>query len=287
MIKDIVVNLSVGERGSSAGDYAVSVAAAFDAHLTGIAFVYDPIVPVSRRGLHPRRSDRGAAARQRRRGQGRHRPLHRGEHARRRHAPSRSRSAPASPASASSSAASRGASISPSSARPSRRPARRRRDDRREPLCSNPAGRSSSCPTSRKRRSSSTGSWCAGTAAGAATRAIADAMPLLERAGQRRGGDRRQRSAASRTRSRAPTWAQHLARHGLNVEVKRISRRRHRRRRRAALARRRCRHRFHRHGRLRPFAPARIRARRRDPHHSALDDRPGADVALSDAGPDS
>ena len=36
MIKDIVVNLSVGERASFAGDYAVSVAAAFDAHLVGI-----------------------------------------------------------------------------------------------------------------------------------------------------------------------------------------------------------------------------------------------------------
>ena len=45
MIKDIVVNLSVGKRASFAGDYAVSVAAAFDAHLAGIAFLYDLIVP--------------------------------------------------------------------------------------------------------------------------------------------------------------------------------------------------------------------------------------------------
>jgi nucleotide-binding universal stress UspA family protein len=51
MIKDIVVNLSIGE--GAAGDYAVSVAAKFDAHLAGIAFVYDPIIPVSGTGYVP------------------------------------------------------------------------------------------------------------------------------------------------------------------------------------------------------------------------------------------
>jgi nucleotide-binding universal stress UspA family protein len=53
MIKDIVVNLSVGEGGSYAGDYAVSVAAALDAHLTGIAFLYDAVVPVAATGYIP------------------------------------------------------------------------------------------------------------------------------------------------------------------------------------------------------------------------------------------
>jgi nucleotide-binding universal stress UspA family protein len=53
MIKDIVVNLSVAEKGGFVGDYAVSVAAALDAHLTGITFVYDPIVPVSSTGYIP------------------------------------------------------------------------------------------------------------------------------------------------------------------------------------------------------------------------------------------
>lgn len=53
MIKDIVVNLSVGEAGSFAGDYAVSVASALDAHVTGIAFVYDAIVPVAATGYIP------------------------------------------------------------------------------------------------------------------------------------------------------------------------------------------------------------------------------------------
>jgi hypothetical protein len=50
MIKDIVVNLNVGAKATPAGDYAISVAAAFDAHLTGIAFLHDPIVPVSGAG---------------------------------------------------------------------------------------------------------------------------------------------------------------------------------------------------------------------------------------------
>jgi nucleotide-binding universal stress UspA family protein len=52
MIKDIVVNLSVGE-GGPAGDYAVSVAEAFGAHIAAIAFLYDPIVPVSSIGYIP------------------------------------------------------------------------------------------------------------------------------------------------------------------------------------------------------------------------------------------
>jgi enamine deaminase RidA (YjgF/YER057c/UK114 family) len=53
MIKDIVVNLSISEKASPACDYAVSVAATFDAHLAGIAFLYDPIVPVSGAGYIP------------------------------------------------------------------------------------------------------------------------------------------------------------------------------------------------------------------------------------------
>jgi nucleotide-binding universal stress UspA family protein len=53
MIKDILVNLSIGEKAGTAGEYAVSVAATFDAHLAGIAFLYDPIVPVSGAGYIP------------------------------------------------------------------------------------------------------------------------------------------------------------------------------------------------------------------------------------------
>ena len=50
MIKDVVVKLSVGERASPAEDYAVSVAATFNAHVTGIAFLYYPIVPAADAG---------------------------------------------------------------------------------------------------------------------------------------------------------------------------------------------------------------------------------------------
>jgi nucleotide-binding universal stress UspA family protein len=54
MIKDIVVNLSVTQGGGGpAGDYAVSIASALTAHLAGIDFVYDPIVPVSATGYIP------------------------------------------------------------------------------------------------------------------------------------------------------------------------------------------------------------------------------------------
>jgi nucleotide-binding universal stress UspA family protein len=53
MIKDIIVNLSIAKNGNTVGNYAVSVAAALQAHLTGIAFVYDPIVPISGTGYIP------------------------------------------------------------------------------------------------------------------------------------------------------------------------------------------------------------------------------------------
>lgn len=45
MIKDILVSLPVGPSSDVAVDYAVSVATAFDAHLAGLAFIYDPTVP--------------------------------------------------------------------------------------------------------------------------------------------------------------------------------------------------------------------------------------------------
>jgi nucleotide-binding universal stress UspA family protein len=44
MIKDIIVSLSLGPR-DAAGDFAVSVAEAFDAHLLGVACAYEPIIP--------------------------------------------------------------------------------------------------------------------------------------------------------------------------------------------------------------------------------------------------
>jgi nucleotide-binding universal stress UspA family protein len=47
MIKDIVVNLSVGANHDVAADFALSVAGAFEAHLAAVAFVYEPVVPGS------------------------------------------------------------------------------------------------------------------------------------------------------------------------------------------------------------------------------------------------
>jgi nucleotide-binding universal stress UspA family protein len=44
MIKDIVVNLGLGTR-DPAGDFAISVAATFEAHVLGVAFSYEPIIP--------------------------------------------------------------------------------------------------------------------------------------------------------------------------------------------------------------------------------------------------
>ena len=43
MIKDIIVNLSVGKPRDVAGDFAISVASAFDAHLSAVACAYQPV----------------------------------------------------------------------------------------------------------------------------------------------------------------------------------------------------------------------------------------------------
>ena len=45
MIKNILVNLTIGSRRDVAGDYAISVATAMEAHLTGVAFAYEPVIP--------------------------------------------------------------------------------------------------------------------------------------------------------------------------------------------------------------------------------------------------
>ncbi|HET7384319.1 MAG TPA: universal stress protein [Pseudolabrys sp.] len=44
MIKDIVVNLGLGEN-DPAGDYAVSMGEAFGAHVLGVAVSYEPVIP--------------------------------------------------------------------------------------------------------------------------------------------------------------------------------------------------------------------------------------------------
>jgi nucleotide-binding universal stress UspA family protein len=45
MIKDIIVSLGADQNGKAAGDYAISVSRAFDAHLAGVAFAHEPTVP--------------------------------------------------------------------------------------------------------------------------------------------------------------------------------------------------------------------------------------------------
>ena len=44
MIKDIIVNLGLGDK-DPAGEFAISIADAFGAHVTGLAYSYDPIIP--------------------------------------------------------------------------------------------------------------------------------------------------------------------------------------------------------------------------------------------------
>lgn len=45
MIKDIVVNLSVGATRDAASEYAISIASTLGAHLAGLAFAYEPVIP--------------------------------------------------------------------------------------------------------------------------------------------------------------------------------------------------------------------------------------------------
>jgi nucleotide-binding universal stress UspA family protein len=45
MLKDVVVNLSGRASLDFAADYGISIAATFGAHVTGIAFLYEPVIP--------------------------------------------------------------------------------------------------------------------------------------------------------------------------------------------------------------------------------------------------
>jgi nucleotide-binding universal stress UspA family protein len=44
MIKDLVVNLTVGSDHDVAAEFAISIAETFEAHIAGIAFAFDPII---------------------------------------------------------------------------------------------------------------------------------------------------------------------------------------------------------------------------------------------------
>ena len=45
MLKDVVVNLSGRTPRDFAAEYAISIAATFGAHITGISFAYEPVIP--------------------------------------------------------------------------------------------------------------------------------------------------------------------------------------------------------------------------------------------------
>lgn len=45
MIKDLIVNVTVGESRDVAGPYAISIAETFEAHVGAVAFSYDPVIP--------------------------------------------------------------------------------------------------------------------------------------------------------------------------------------------------------------------------------------------------
>jgi nucleotide-binding universal stress UspA family protein len=53
MIKDVVVNLSGGETRDVSAHYAISMAKAYGAHVVGVAFVYEPVIPGSLLGGIP------------------------------------------------------------------------------------------------------------------------------------------------------------------------------------------------------------------------------------------
>ena len=162
MIKDIVVNLGLGEQ-DPAGDFAISVADAFEAHVLGVAFVYDPVIPGSVMGgippefIESQRAESEKTARA---------AVARFEQAAKRAGISyetRS-STPASPAPPNSSAVWRGASTLPSSASPSASKSAPAEVVDEGVLFE--SGRPVIfVPLSRRPASSSTASWCAGTAA--------------------------------------------------------------------------------------------------------------------------
>jgi nucleotide-binding universal stress UspA family protein len=53
MIKDVIVSLSAADKRDPAADYAISLAAAFDAHIAGVAFAHEPVIPVAVVGQVP------------------------------------------------------------------------------------------------------------------------------------------------------------------------------------------------------------------------------------------
>ena len=268
MIKDIVVNLSIAPTATSPATTPSRSREASSAHLAGVAFGYEPIIPPTSWAAMPAGFiDDAARARATRTPRPRSR-LRRGR-----------RSAPASRP--------RSASLDASSwAAPTTFGRIARRFDlavvgQAEPnkgapeeliveaALFDPAGRCWSCPTSRRHRSRSNASWCAGTAAAPPrarsptrcrcllTRQNGRRRHRHRRARQERRGARRRHRAASRA-----SWPQRRASSASSRPARDVASTH-------PVARRRYRRRPHRDGRLRPLAPARIHPRRRDARHPA------------------
>jgi len=51
MIRDILVDLSLAQKPDPAADYALSIAIAFQAHVAGIGFAFEPVIPVTVVGI--------------------------------------------------------------------------------------------------------------------------------------------------------------------------------------------------------------------------------------------
>ena len=281
MIKDLVVNLGLGEH-DPAGQYAVSMGEMFEAHVLGVAFAYEPVVPGSVMGAIPpefietQRAETEKYARA---------AAERFEQAAKR---------------AGISAETRVLNASISGAADRFAGIARRFDIA---VVGQPE-RDKSMPEEMVDEGVLFGSgrpvilvpfiqragikldrvmvcW---DGSRTATRAVADSLPFLSRAkaveivmvanSQAKTGElarRRSRPASGAPRAEGRGQAHHLAGHrrALHHPVLRL----------------RLRRRHDRDGRLRPFAPARIRARRRHPQHARIDDRAGADVALTGSDP--
>src|SRR5688572_15798745 len=53
MIKDLIVNLTVAGGRDVAGPFALSIAETFNAHVVGVAFAYEPVIPPTIMGTIP------------------------------------------------------------------------------------------------------------------------------------------------------------------------------------------------------------------------------------------
>jgi nucleotide-binding universal stress UspA family protein len=53
MVKDLLVHLSAGDKNNAATAYALALAAAFDAHVAAVAFAYEPVVGAGIMGTVP------------------------------------------------------------------------------------------------------------------------------------------------------------------------------------------------------------------------------------------